>query len=98
MPGKRVKNKSRLSLTKSIRKSLKRKSPKKSLKRKSAKKSLKRKSPKKSLKRKSQKGGLNKFFELMLNAKKNNDREFNYNGNTYKQMTTKTGMTVYKKK
>ena len=89
MAGKRVKNKSRLSLTKSIRKSLKRKS---------LKKSLKRKSPKKSLKRKSQKGGLNKFFELMLNAKKNNDKEFSYGGNTYRQMTTKTGMTVYKKK
>ena len=87
MAGKRVKNKSRVSLTKSIKKSLKRKSIKR--------KSINRKSLKRT---KSQKGGLNKFFELMLNAKKNNDREFSYNGNTYKQMTTKTGMTVYKKK
>ena len=49
-------------------------------------------------KSKKQKGGkLNAFFKLMLNARKNDLSEFKYNGNTYKQMTAKTGLKLYKK-
>lgn len=47
------------------------------------------------------KGGkrkLNPYFKLMLQAKKNNQKEFNYNGKTYKQKKTKTGMLIYKAK
>ena len=45
-----------------------------------------------------QKGGkLNAFFKLMLNARKKDLSEFQYNGNTYKQITAKTGLKLYKK-
>lgn len=47
---------------------------------------------------KAQKGGkLNAFFKLMLDAKKKDLSEFKYNGNTYKQVTAKTGLKMYKK-
>ena len=53
---------------------------------------------KKQVKSKPQKGGkLNAFFKSMLDAKKKNLSEFKYNGNTYKQSTTKTGLKIYKK-
>ena len=49
-------------------------------------------------KSKKQKGGkLNAFFKLMLDARKKDLSEFKYNGNTYKQMTAKTGLKLYKK-
>lgn len=48
--------------------------------------------------KKAQKGGkLNAFFKLMLDARKKDLSEFKYNGNTYKQMTAKTGLKLYKK-
>ena len=40
---------------------------------------------------------MNKYFELMNAARKKGSKSFKYNGNTYKAMKTKTGMTVYKK-
>ena len=56
----------------------------------------KRKSDKTQLKK--QKGGkLNAFFKLMLAAKKQDLKSFKYNGNTYKQITAKTGLKMYKK-
>ena len=60
------------------------------------------KNPKKRVSAKSkkgkQKGGkLNAFFKLMLNARKKDLSEFQYNGNTYKQITAKTGLKLYKK-
>ena len=33
----------------------------------------------------------------MLDAKKKDLSEFTYNGNTYKQVTAKTGLKLYKK-
>jgi hypothetical protein len=49
-------------------------------------------------KSKKQKGGkLNAFFKLMLDARKQDLSEFKYNGNTYKQITAKTGLKLYKK-
>lgn len=56
----------------------------------------KRQSPK-NKKRSSKKRPMNAFFKAMLAAKKSKANSFQYNGNTYKAMTTKTGMTVYKK-
>jgi hypothetical protein len=51
-----------------------------------------------SKKGKKQKGGkLNAFFKLMLDARKKDLSEFQYNGNTYKQITAKTGLKLYKK-
>jgi len=41
---------------------------------------------------------LNEYFTLMLDAKKNNLKEFKYNGKTYKQVKTKTGLVCYKRK
>ena len=40
---------------------------------------------------------LNAFFTRMLQAKKENEQEFVYNGKTYKQFTAKTGLKMYKK-
>tara|TARA_Y100000591_G_C21186653_1_gene384481 strand:- start:63 stop:293 length:231 start_codon:yes stop_codon:yes gene_type:complete len=49
-------------------------------------------------KKKVKRGGkLNAFFKLMLDAKKKDLSEFTYNGNTYKQVTAKTGLKLYKK-
>jgi hypothetical protein len=51
--------------------------------------------PKKS---KKQTGGkLNAYFKLMLDAKKKDLPSFSYNGKTYKQITAKTGLKMYKK-
>ena len=59
-------------------------------------KSAKRKS--KNTKGKKQKGGkLNAFFKQMLDARKQDLAEFEYNGNKYKQFTAKTGLKMYKK-
>ena len=53
---------------------------------------------KKPVSKSKQKGGkLNAFFKLMLDAKKKDLSEFTYNGNTYKQVTAKTGLKLYKK-
>jgi len=41
---------------------------------------------------------MNAYFKLMTEARKNQAKSFVYNGNTYSQMKTKSGMTVYKKK
>ena len=41
---------------------------------------------------------LNAYFTKMLNAKKNGDKSFEHNGNTYVQSTTAKGLLVYKKK
>lgn len=41
---------------------------------------------------------LNEYFELMLNAKKQNLDEFKYKGKTYKKTVTKTGLVTYKGK
>ena len=85
------------STKKSFKKSIKKrnnKSIKKSIK-KTNNKSIKRRSGKKRV----QKGGkLNAYFKKMLHAKKNNVEEFEYNGKTYKQAVTKTGMVIYKSK
>lgn len=69
------------------------------VKRKSQKKHpVKKHHAKKRGKSKKQKGGkLNAFFKLMLDAKKKDLSEFKYNGNTYKQVTAKTGLKMYKK-
>jgi len=40
---------------------------------------------------------LNPYFTKMLDAKKNDLGEFEYNGKIYKQKTTKTGLKIYKK-
>ena len=78
---------------KRINKSTK-KSFKKSIKKRNN-KSIKRRSSKKRV----QKGGkLNAYFKKMLHAKKNNIEQFEYNGKTYKQAVTKTGMVIYKSK
>ena len=70
------------------------KSFKKSIKKRNN-KSLKRRSSKKRV----QKGGkLNAYFKKMLHAKKNNIKQFEYNGKSYKQAVTKTGMVIYKSK
>ena len=77
------------------KKHMKSHSAKKHMKRHSAKKHTKRHSSKKHMK---QKGGkLNAFFKLMLSAKKQDLKSFKYNGNTYKQITAKTGLKMYKK-
>jgi hypothetical protein len=47
--------------------------------------------------RRSGKRPLNEYFTKMLDAKKNNLPEFGYKGNSYKQFTTKTGLTSYKR-
>ena len=58
----------------------------------------KRVSKKQASKKKVKRGGkLNAFFKLMLDAKKKDLSEFTYNGNTYKQVTAKTGLKLYKK-
>ena len=60
--------------------------------------SKKRVSKKQASKKKVKRGGkLNTFFKLMLDAKKKDLSEFTYNGNTYKQVTAKTGLKLYKK-
>ena len=41
---------------------------------------------------------LNAYFTLMLDAKKNNQKSFEYKGSTYTQKKTKTGLVTYKKK
>lgn len=41
---------------------------------------------------------MNAYFKLMTEARKNQAKSFVYKGNTYSQMKTKSGMTVYKKK
>ena len=59
-------------------------------------KSMKRHSAKKHI----QKGGkrpMNEYFKLMNKARKSNAPSFQYNGNTYKQVTMKTGLKTYKK-
>ena len=53
--------------------------------------------PKSKSKSKQKGGKLNAFFKLMLDAKKKDLSEFTYNGNTYKQVTAKTGLKLYKK-
>jgi hypothetical protein len=40
----------------------------------------------------------NGYFQAMLEAKKNKSASFTYNGKTYVESKTKTGMTVYKAK
>lgn len=58
----------------------------------------KRVSKKQASKKQVKRGGkLNAFFKLMLDAKKKDLSEFTYNGNTYKQVTAKTGLKLYKK-
>ena len=52
---------------------------------------------KKPISKKQNGGKLNAFFKSMLDAKKKNLSEFKYNGNTYKQSITKTGLKIYKK-
>ena len=93
MPARRVSKKSLKKSSKSkisLRKSLKARLSRKSRTSRTSKKS--RSTPRK------QKGGkLNAYFKTMLNAKKNNLKSFDYNGSTYKQARTKTGMVIYKK-
>ena len=38
---------------------------------------------------------LNKYFTLMLGAKKNNLKEFNYNGKKYVQKKLNSGLVTY---
>ena len=67
-------------------------------KRKSKKKPTKKPVSNKPKSKSKQKGGkLNAFFKLMIDAKKKDLSEFTYNGNTYKQVTAKTGLKLYKK-
>lgn len=54
--------------------------------------------PKLPKKSKNQTGGkLNAYFKLMLDARKRDLPSFSYNGKTYKQITAKTGLKMYKK-
>lgn len=49
---------------------------------------------------KKKKGGkrkMNEYFKLMTNARKKNLPSFEYKGSTYKQVTAKTGLKMYKK-
>ena len=39
----------------------------------------------------------NEYFTKMLKAKKEGAKSFTYNGNTYVQVKSKTGLIVYKK-
>ena len=97
MPGRRISRKSSKKSRISLTKSLKRKSLRKSI-RKSLRKSL-RKSVRKSRESvRKQRGGrkLNAYFKTMLSAKRKNLPKFSYKGKTYKQLTTKTGMKIYK--
>lgn len=58
-----------------------------------------RRSQKNQKNQKNQKGGArkqNKFFQLMMNAKKNNLESFQYNNNTYNRQV-KGHLTFYKK-
>jgi|TARA_R110000822_G_scaffold47109_3_gene125134 hypothetical protein len=41
---------------------------------------------------------MNEYFTKMNKAKKSNAKSFEYKGNTYIQVSTKTGMKIYKKK
>ncbi len=43
------------------------------------------------------KSKLNKYFDLMLDAKKRNLESFVYKDNKYVQAKTKTGLVIYKK-
>jgi len=62
------------------------------------KKTSKRKTSKrKTSKRKTSKRKMNAYFTLMNAARKGNKQSFSYNGKTYKQAKTKSGMTIYKK-
>ena len=49
-----------------------------------------------------QRGGKSKknnpWLQQLAKAKENNTQEFKYNGKTYKQAVTKTGMVIYKSK
>lgn len=40
----------------------------------------------------------NPWLQQLAEAKKNNTQEFKYNGKTYEQAVTKTGMVIYKSK
>ena len=41
---------------------------------------------------------MNEYFTKMVAAKKRGAESFEYKGNTYVKKTTKTGMSIYKKK
>ena len=43
------------------------------------------------------KKGMNAFMKAKEKARKSGAETFTYNGTTYKQATTKTGMVIYKK-
>ena len=55
------------------------------------------KSPKKAKKAKKSKKGMNAYMKAKEKARKSGAQTFTYNGTTYKQATTKTGMVIYKK-
>lgn len=55
------------------------------------------KAPRKTSKVKKGKKGMNAFMKAKEKARKSGAETFTYNGTTYKQAKTKTGMVIYKK-
>ena len=51
----------------------------------------------KSSKKSKGKKGMNAYMKAKEKARKSGAETFTYNGTTYKQATTKTGMVIYKK-
>ena len=78
-----------------MRKSKRSKSMKRSQKVKRSK--TRTKQSKKTKKSKRGKKGMNAFMKAKEAARKRGDTTFTYNGTTYKQAKTKTGMVIYKK-
>ena len=56
-----------------------------------------KRSKSKSSKKSKGKRGMNAFMKAKEKARKSGSETFSYNGTTYKQATTKTGMVIYKK-
>ena len=56
-----------------------------------------KRSKSKSSKKSKGKRGMNAFMKAKEKARKSGAETFSYNGTTYKQATTKTGMVIYKK-
>jgi len=56
-----------------------------------------KRSKSKSSKKSKGKRGMNAFMKAKEKARKSGAETFTYNGTTYKQATTKTGMVIYKK-
>ncbi len=56
-----------------------------------------KRSKSKSSKKSKGKRGMNAFMKAKEKARKSGAETFSYNGTTYKQAKTKTGMVIYKK-